>query len=191
MSFFKKLTETVTKGVSSATEKAQQTVEITRLYAQVNGKRREIEKLYQRIGESIYEAHRRNDPAGADQPVRALIGEIDALRREIASLEERIKELRNEKTCACGQVASYDAKFCPACGSRFPEPAVMVPEVVSGGEEEREEERKEERSSEEDEAAKPNGAAAATDEQLPVVCSGCGHPVEAGAAFCVNCGKPL
>lgn len=183
MNFFKKLTETVSKGVSSATEKAQQTVEITRLHAQISGKKREIEKLYQRIGETVYEAHRRNDPAWADQPVRALIGEIDALRREIAALEERIKELRNEKTCACGQVVPYEARFCPACGSRFPDPAVLAPEAGAGGDARPETEG----------AGKLNGAAGAeTAEDRPAaVCSGCGRPAEAGAAFCVHCGKPL
>lgn len=121
MSFFKKITETVSKGVSTATEKAQQTVEITRLNSQISGKRKEIEKLFTDIGESVYEAYRAHDLSLAEAKVIPACEKIVAIHSQIAALDDRIKELRNEKDCVCGQRVPYDVRFCPSCGHPFPD----------------------------------------------------------------------
>ncbi|MCD9021380.1 zinc ribbon domain-containing protein [Cohnella silvisoli] len=127
MSFFKKFTETVSKGVSTATEKAQQTVEITRLNAQISGKRKEIDKLFANIGASVYEAYLAHDLSRAESKVIPGCEEITAIRGEIAALDDRIKTIRNEKECVCGKRVPYDTRFCPSCGHPFPEPE---PEAV-------------------------------------------------------------
>ncbi len=122
MSFFKKFTETVSKGVTTATEKAQQTVEVTRLNAQISGKRKEIDKLFANIGESVYEAYQAHDLSLAESKVIPGCEEIAAIRDEIAALNDRIKAIRNEKECVCGKRLPYDTRFCPSCGNPFPEP---------------------------------------------------------------------
>lgn len=126
MSFFKKLTETVSKGVSTATEKAQQTVEITKLHAQISGKRKEIDRKYAEIGESVYKAYLGGDLSAAEADVIPACQQIADRERDIEALEDRIRELRNEKECECGQRVPFQTKFCPACGRKFPEQTAAV-----------------------------------------------------------------
>lgn len=134
MSFFKKLTETVTKGVSTATEKAQQTVEITKLHSQIAGKRKEIERKYNEIGEAVYRAYLDGDLSKAETDVIPACQQIADKNRDIDSLEDRIRELRNEKECECGQRVPFQTRFCPACGKPFPESAAPAAAVESEGE---------------------------------------------------------
>ena len=86
MSLFRKITETVTKGVSTATEKAQQTVEITRVHAQISGKRKEMEKLFAGIGEAVYGGYKAKDIPLAEAKAIPICEEIDRLQSEIADV---------------------------------------------------------------------------------------------------------
>ena len=126
MSLFRKLTETVSKGVSTATEKAQQTVEITRLHAQMAAKRKEIDNLMEEIGRMVYEGYLAGDPLQERARVEGVCEQIRSKYREITAIENRIMELRNEKECACGKKVAYDARFCPYCGTPFPEPLTVT-----------------------------------------------------------------
>jgi len=122
MSLFRKITESVSKGVSTATEKAQQTVEITRLHAQISGKRKEAEKLLQSIGETVFEGYQAKDLSQMEAKVSPACEQIVAIQEEIDALEDRILQLRNEKECECGKKVPSDTRFCPDCGHAFPEP---------------------------------------------------------------------
>lgn len=176
MSFLKKLTETVSKGVSTATEKAQQTVEITKLHTHISGKRKEIERRYARIGEAVYEAYLKKDLSLAEGLVIPECDEISGIRKEIAGLEERIRELRNEKECECGQEVPYDTKFCPSCGRKFPEPVPVQVEVVPSEKEEEPEEEPE---------------AVVIEAEASPVCEGCGAELQSDMRFCPDCGAPV
>lgn len=134
MSFFKKITETVSKGVSTATEKAQQTVEVTRLHAQISGKRKEIEAIHAEIGAAVFDAYRQKDLSLAESKVIPACEEILVVQGEIEALEERIMQLRNEKECVCGRKVPYDTRFCPSCGHPFPEPVVSEPDPLTAEE---------------------------------------------------------
>ncbi|MDG0813238.1 zinc ribbon domain-containing protein [Cohnella rhizosphaerae] len=213
MSFFKKLTETVSKGVSTATEKAQQTVEITKLHSQIAGKRKEIERQYNDIGEAVYKAYLAGDLSRAETEVIPACQSIADKDREIGALEDRIRELRNEKECECGQRVPFQTRFCPACGKPFPEPApVPAAEAPDGGElsvlsEDAEPVRAsaidiypEAESGEEAWAASrsvPEDEPAANEPEpapvLPVVhvCTACGAEMPEEARFCQDCGNPM
>jgi rRNA maturation endonuclease Nob1 len=169
MSFFKKLSDTVSKGVTTATEKAQQTVEITRLNAQMSGKRKEIEKLFANIGESVYEAYLAQDLSMAESKVIPGCEEISAIRVEITSLDDRIKEIRNEKECVCGKRVPVDTRFCPSCGHPFPDPVLEVVEEESPIQEET-----------------PSSVTA--DQRQ--ICKSCGTPLFADSHYCPTCGQP-
>jgi len=124
---FRKITETVSKGVSTATEKAQQTVEITRLHAQISGKRKEIEKRYIEIGELVYESYSKGAGDFSDPKIGTICGEISGFLQEIEGLDERMMQLKGEKECECGRKVPYDSRFCPSCGHKFPEPGPGLP----------------------------------------------------------------
>ena len=124
MSIFRKISETVSKGVSTATEKAQQTVEITKLHGQISGKRKDIDKLLLGIGEIVFAAHQAKDYSQTESNTASACEQIAALNAEIEVLEDRILQLRNEKECECGKKVAADTRFCPSCGHAFPEPEV-------------------------------------------------------------------
>lgn len=196
MSFFKKFTDTVSKGVTSATEKAQQTVEVTRLNAQISSKRKEIDKLFARIGESVYEAFEEKDLSLAEAKVIPGCEEISSIYDEIAVINSRIKDIRNEKECVCGKRLPNDTRFCPSCGHPFPdpepvaseEPAIQVDPYVP------------------DDTVRDEGTAIQGDHSVnpelpkeesapPVIidkrqiCKSCGTPLFADSHFCPTCGQ--
>lgn len=128
MSFFDK----VKQGASDAAKKAQQTVEITRLKSQISGKEKEMEKLFHLMGETIYRAHEAGDIASSEQEIASLCEGLDALKLEIQLLDERIKNIRFEKSCPCGKVVPLDARFCPDCGTELmeePKPETTFGEI--------------------------------------------------------------
>ncbi|RKP57204.1 hypothetical protein D7Z26_04265 [Cohnella endophytica] len=180
MSFFKNLKETVSKGVSTATEKAQQTVEVTRLNAQISGKRKEIEKLFAIIGESVYEGYQVQDLSQAEAKVLPRCAEITAIQEEISALNDRIKAIRNEKDCVCGNRVSADTKFCPSCGNRFPDPVIVKDPI-----------QVDPYLPESEHADYPDGEV--SEEAVRVdqrqVCKSCGTPLYADSHFCPACGQ--
>ncbi|NOV02118.1 hypothetical protein [Paenibacillus planticolens] len=115
MSFFDK----VKQGASDAAKKAQQTVELTKLKAQISSKEKEIEKFYHLIGESVYAAHVSGSLDRTGEIVERFSHGIEAVKQEIAVLEQKVIEVRNEKECVCGKVVVADTKFCSACGHPF------------------------------------------------------------------------
>ena len=187
MSLFRKITESVSKGVSTATEKAQQTVEITRLHTQISGKRREIDKLYADIGETVYADYRAKALSQTEPKVVPVCEQIEALEVEIEALESRILQLRGEKECDCGRKVSADTRFCPACGHAFPEPEVSSDPLIPQS------------SVSVDPAAVPEpetveapDAAPAENPATPAEqpgCDNCGAQLTADARFCPSCGK--
>jgi predicted RNA-binding Zn-ribbon protein involved in translation (DUF1610 family) len=196
MSFFKKLSETVSKGVSTATEKAQQTVEITKLNVQISGKRKEIEKLFTTIGESVYEAYLEKDQSLAQVKVVPISEEITAIRNEINALDDRIKAIRNEKDCVCGKRVPFDTRYCPSCGHAFPEPEIVkdypiqvetyVPEAPL--EEELLDHQGETVLDSDEVAAFKDESVRAMDQRQ--ICKSCGTPLYADSHYCPNCGQP-
>ncbi|MDF2721902.1 MAG: double zinc ribbon-containing protein [Paenibacillus sp.] len=117
MSFFDKLRE----GASKAADMAKDTVEVTRLNAQIASKRKEIEKLYGHIGAIVFEAYTTQNMPNTEHEIEQNCRLIADLNQEIEFLEHRIKLVKNEKDCVCGNVVSLDIKFCPKCGHKFDE----------------------------------------------------------------------
>lgn len=190
MSIFKKITETVSKGVSTATEKAQQTVEITKLHTQIANKRKEIDKKQAAIGEAVFGAYLEKDLSKAEQSIIPICEAIVGIRREISALEDRIRELRNEKECECGQKVEFDTKFCPACGRKFEEPVHAAAEVVDASpEREQAALPLEEAREDEIEPADAEPAQEVLSVETEKRCARCGEPLAAEARFCPSCGN--
>jgi rRNA maturation endonuclease Nob1 len=118
MSLFDK----VKQSASEAARKAQQTVEITKLKAQISGKEKDMDKLLYQIGASIYQSHQAGNIAESEEEVVNYCRLLDEVQTEIQFMEERIKNIRFEKTCpTCAKVVPLNARFCPDCGTQFPD----------------------------------------------------------------------
>ncbi|WP_169306565.1 zinc ribbon domain-containing protein [Cohnella pontilimi] len=211
MDLFRKISETVSKGVSTATEKAQQTVEITRLNSQISSKRKEIEKLYGDIGAAVFNGYLNKDLSLAEPKVIPACEQIAAIRHEIDTLEDRIMMIRNEKECVCGKKVPFDTRFCPSCGHRFPEPSAQAERNAANPEPDQTADADTTDITGNMQEPEPAAASDWSDvgRALPVyrmeeepfpgeraqdiadACPACGTTVEAGARYCPSCGTPV
>ncbi|WP_424768480.1 zinc ribbon domain-containing protein [Paenibacillus sp. sgz302251] len=112
MDLFKKLKS----GASKAADVAQQTVEVTKLTAQIAARKREIDKYKNQLGHEVYTAYQSGQLTLAEEKVNVLCFAIQGVEAEISNLEMQIKRIRHEKSCKCGKVLDWDTKFCPNCG---------------------------------------------------------------------------
>ncbi|WP_020618728.1 zinc ribbon domain-containing protein [Paenibacillus daejeonensis] len=117
MSFFNK----VKQGASDAAKKAQQTVEITKMKSQISSKEKDMDKIQLKIGKAVYRAFVSGDLAESEVEVLDYCEELVLLQQDIDAIEDKIKNMKSEKTCTCGKVVPIDLKFCPECGKRFPD----------------------------------------------------------------------
>ncbi|WP_438349380.1 double zinc ribbon domain-containing protein [Paenibacillus sp. FA6] len=157
MSFFNKLKE----GATKAADKAKDSVDVVRINAQISAKQKEIDKSYLMIGESVFNAYAVNDLTIAEQIIKVESDKIIILQQENHLLTQRIKQIKDEKTCSCGKAVPMNTKFCASCGNKFDvidsEEAVVIVETI------------------------PN----------VIVCSDCGSTVAASNEYCENCGQKV
>ncbi|MEI7026881.1 zinc ribbon domain-containing protein [Paenibacillus sp. y28] len=112
MSFLKKIKD----GASAAKSKAQQTVDVTRLSAQISTHRRDIERAYAAIGEEMYQAYLGGGDSNQESAIKAQCELIDDLYAKIKALDLKIADIKGEKLCHCGTIVQKESKFCPSCG---------------------------------------------------------------------------
>lgn len=107
------------KGLTEAGSKAKEMVDVGRLSLQIDHKRKELEQLYAKIGEKTFQCVQANDMVNLEADVEGFCREIIQKRHEISELEQNISDIKNKKTCSCGQSVPIEAKFCPFCGNKF------------------------------------------------------------------------
>ncbi|WP_434748203.1 zinc ribbon domain-containing protein [Paenibacillus amylolyticus] len=116
-----KLLQRIKNGANKATERAQHAVEIGKLNNQIVGLQQEQEVHFTDMGRIFYEGYRSQDMTRAEKEMVDLSQLCDELQDEIDALRSKIAELKNERLCECGHVASLDANFCPKCGRKLGE----------------------------------------------------------------------
>lgn len=107
------------QGATKVSDMAQQTVEITRLSTQISSKKKEIDHKLMTLGLAVFNGYCNDSIDQEASLISRNSQEILAIQHEISTLEQRIKQLKNEKDCVCGRVVSFDTKFCPSCGNKF------------------------------------------------------------------------
>ncbi|MFD0617086.1 zinc ribbon domain-containing protein [Paenibacillus sp. GCM10027629] len=140
MSIFDKMKS----GLNQVKDKAQQTVEYTKLYTQIASKRKDIQEHYEQLGELVYRASGMSTVTStsmddAEGRMKGLCREISELEIQIVALEQELARVKGEKLCSCGEAAPYEAKFCSHCGNSFKEEIYVaeVPIAVTPSSEER------------------------------------------------------
>lgn len=182
MGFFNKIKESAAK----AADKAKDSVEVVRLNSQIAVKRKEIERLYMQIGEAVFEAYQVNELSNAEQLIHNNSQFIIALQNEIEEIEVKVRALKDEKDCVCGQVLPLDAKFCSSCGHKFElQAAVVVAEEVVDAipVAELNDNGQAEAVIVEEVVEADNAAHSKTQ------CSACQSELQLGDQFCENCGE--
>ncbi|MGO4530079.1 zinc ribbon domain-containing protein [Paenibacillus sp. 2TAF8] len=127
-----KLLQRIKNGANKATERAQHAVEIGKLNNQIVGLQQEQEVHFTDMGRIFYEGYRAQDMTLAEKEMVDLSNLCDELQDEIDALRGKIAELKNERLCECGYVASLDANFCPKCGRKLGESKPTASASASG-----------------------------------------------------------
>ena len=126
------LWDNITKKAAAVTEKAvQQAKNLTeqaKLRGQISEAERTITDCYTQIGKQYAGAH----PEDFDEAYAPMMAAIAGARRQIASLQEQLRDLKSVSLCPnCGAEVSKDAAYCGACGTEMPKPAPVEAEVVT------------------------------------------------------------
>ena len=126
------LWDNITKKAAAVTEKAvQQAKNLTeqaKLRGQISEAERTITDCYTQIGKQYAGAH----PEDFDEAYAPMMAAIAGARRQIASLQEQLRDLKSVSLCPnCGSEVSKDAAYCGACGTEMPKPAPVEAEVVT------------------------------------------------------------
>ena len=118
--FFGELGRSISRATKQAYDKTSVFVESTKISAQISGQQREIEKLYQKIGENVYKKVRQGE-FEPDAELMLIVEEIRKRQGQMASMRKNLAEVRNMKVCLnCGELIQSEVAFCPKCGTPTP-----------------------------------------------------------------------
>ncbi|AIQ44865.1 hypothetical protein R70723_02320 [Paenibacillus sp. FSL R7-0273] len=116
---------------SRVSEKAQSSVEVSKLNGHISDIEREMELEFMKMGQLFYEGYRSRDMSVAEGKMVELAKGCLKHQEQIDELRHRIAELKNERLCVCGNVVALDANFCPKCGHKLEEqPKKEAPSVT-------------------------------------------------------------
>jgi DNA repair exonuclease SbcCD ATPase subunit len=118
MGFLDRVRSTVGQGVARVTSEADKTIKLTRLSGELGGKRHELEKAYQDLGELTYAQMQAGKVQfeGFDE-VRQRIEDVQA---QVKTLEAELAEIRVGDKTPEVKVTSVE-RPCPSCGKSVPE----------------------------------------------------------------------
>ena len=131
MGFLDRVRSTVGQGVARVTNEADKTIKLTRLSGELGGKRRDLEKAFEELGQLAYAQMQAGkvNLEGANEARQ----KVDDLQAQIRTLEQELAEVRVgdktpevkvtsvERPCpSCGQNVPEGMKFCGHCGHPMP-----------------------------------------------------------------------
>lgn len=120
--FFGDLGKSISRYTKKAMDKTSTMVEGAKISAQISAERREIDKLYQKIGETVYRRAAESD-ISLDDDLTAFVDEIRQRKEKTASLTKDLADVKGQKVCQnCGELIPKEVAFCPKCGAATPVP---------------------------------------------------------------------
>ena len=103
--------------VYGAGKKAGAVADAAKVRLQILDRKAEVNTVLREIGEILYATHT-GEPSDSEIML-AKLQEIDALKAEIADLEEKLGRKPEPRTCeTCGAAVREDAVFCEECGEK-------------------------------------------------------------------------
>ena len=118
--FFGELGKSISRATQQAVDKTSVFIERTKISAQISGEQKEIDKLYQRIGEIVYRKVKMGEME-SNPEFAPIIHDIDAHTNQVTTYKKTLADVRKMKVCeSCGSVIAMDVAFCPKCGAPAP-----------------------------------------------------------------------
>ncbi len=126
--FFGDLGKSISRVTQKAVNRTGDLFETTKINAQISGERREIEKLYAKIGAIIYRKIA-NGTMEADEDIAQIVDDIRAHAGQLASRRRALAGVKRMRVCpACGELIASDVAFCPKCGTPVVVDSPVIPE---------------------------------------------------------------
>ena len=124
--FFSEIGRSLSRFTQQAVGKTGEVVEMTKFNAQISSEQKEVEKLYQKIGELVYRGVKSGDIEVSDD-LADIIGAIDSHRAVIRNARKSLAEVQKKTLCPkCHEIVAQDAAFCPRCGCAMPVPREKI-----------------------------------------------------------------
>ena len=142
MDFKEKVTEISKKAGKVATDtyntvadKSGKLFEEAKSRISISDMEKEIDKIYESIGITIYEEYQKGENVG--KTFAKECKKIDKLNKEIEELNKKILFNKGLRICQnCDETISANATFCPSCGEK--QKAVKIKETKKADKEEEE-----------------------------------------------------
>ena len=123
MDFFDKLGKKASETYKATAEKTGKIAKEAKLKMKMNENKSQIDELYKEIGRKVYEKHVIKENIDIKKDLEEECTKIDVLSAEIESYLKESLELKDLRQCLkCSARIEKDAKFCPVCGEKQPEP---------------------------------------------------------------------
>lgn len=114
MTFFDELGKTLTDMGRDAAQKAKEVAETLQLKSQLSSEKSRVNDLYAIIGKAYFESNQ----DVVEEKFKGLHTDINNALTNIATLEEKIRQLDGNRTCpVCGGVLDRSAVYCSHCGA--------------------------------------------------------------------------
>ena len=105
------------KGAKTASTKAGEILEQTKINAKIFGLKSECDVYYKKIGELVYNTSK--DPTTPQNDLNEWLNELDAKTQRIAELQIEADKFKKSIRCGvCGNAMEADATFCSNCGAK-------------------------------------------------------------------------
>lgn len=117
MNIFDNITKRVAGTYKTAAKASGELLEETKLRILIVNEQSKVEDFYEKIGEKVYQMYEKGNLQ--DDQFIDECKEIDSIKQNINSMKNRIKELRNIKSCShCCAEIDLTFQFCPKCGAK-------------------------------------------------------------------------
>lgn len=117
MDFFYKIGDKVVEVGSAASDKAKMVAEIAKLNGKIREDEEDINRIYTKIGRTVYESHLDPD---AQHNFEDDFQEIEDKKKDIELSRDTVCTLKGTARCpVCGAEVEKDAYFCKKCGAKM------------------------------------------------------------------------
>ena len=119
--FFGDLGKSISRATQSAVGRTSTFFESTKISAMISSEQKEIDKMYQAVGETVVNNAGDTGIVELDETIMDLISEIRVCQGRIHELKKELAGVRGMKVCpACHELVPSEVAFCPQCGEAMP-----------------------------------------------------------------------